>query len=364
MSAQACLSLLERHRFQTKLGGKEIDLYTLHNRHGMQVGLCNYGARILQILVPDRQGELADVIVGYDSIEAVLAGHPSMGAFIGRYANRIGHACFTLNGKNYQLGANHAGHCLHGGYKGSRFIVFNAVQLSHRQVEMHYTFADGEEGFPGTLELTLRYVLGDDNTLALEWCATARDQPTIASFTGHTFFNLTGQPNVPVTDHIISIPAEHFLPLDTHQLPTGEIAKVAGTPFDFRSRKTLGLDINSDHDQLKMGHGYDHYFILNRPVGNDTPTLAAHVEEPQSGRVMEVWTSEPGLQLFSGNSLGAASPQNVGKGDRSFAFRGGLCIEPSRFPDAPNHPGFPSPVLQTGESYRGSISYRFPTPHH
>lgn len=349
---------LDRHAFQRTLNGKPVDLYRLTNRNGLQVSLCNHGARIVQILTPDRHEQLGDVVLGYDSLEAMLNGYPSMNAFIGRYANRIANACFTLDDRTYQLGANHHGHCLHGGHKGSRFVVFEASQISAQAVEMRYTFADGEEGFPGTLALTLRYTLTDDNALSLEWDAVTLNQPTIASFTGHAFFNLSGRPDMPSTCNLVTVAAEHFLPLDADQLPTGELCPVDGTPFDFRTGKRLGQHINADDEQLHRGNGYDHYFVLSeQPRG--TLLRAARVVEPHSGRGLEVWTSEPGLQLFSGNNLGADSPQNIGKGGVPFAHRSGLCLEPSRFPNAPNQPHFPSAVVAAHSHYRGCIVYRF-----
>lgn len=349
---------LDRHAFQRTLNGKPVDLYLLTNRNGLRVSLCNHGARIVQILTPDRHGQLGDVVLGYDSLEAILHGYPSMNAFIGRYANRIANACFTLGDHTYQLGANHQGHCLHGGHLGSRFVVFDAAQSSPQAVEMRYTFADGEEGFPGTLALTLRYTLADDNALSLEWDAITLDKPTIASFTGHAFFNLSGNPNTSIVGHHLTLAAEHFLPLDARQLPIGEVHSVAGTPFDFRFGKPLGQDIDAADEQLRHGNGYDHYFLLQRQA-QATLCFAARVVEPQSGRGLEVWTSEPGLQLFSGNSLGADRPQNIGRDGVPFAHRGGLCLEPSRFPNAPNQPHFPSAIVTASKPYRGHIVYRF-----
>lgn len=357
----APITRLERHRFQTTLDGKPVDLYTLRNTRGMEVSLCNYGAKIQQILVPDRHGHLGDVILGYDSIAEVIDGHPSMNAFIGRYANRIAGGRFTLDGETHRLRTNDGPHCLHGGIKGSRFVVFDALRRSDQEVELRYRFADGEEGFPGTLPLTLRYALTDDNALTIEWRATAVDRSTVASFTSHGFFNLTGDPALPVTGHVLQLEASHCLALDATRIPTGALCPVAGTPFDFRHAKAVGQHIDEDDPRLRLGNGYDHYFVLDRASQAGELVRAASVHEPTSGRSLEVWTSEPGLQLFTANSLGADTAQNLGKGQRRFAFRGGLCLEPSRYPDAPNQAQFPSARVAPGETYSGQIVYRFCT---
>jgi aldose 1-epimerase len=353
---------LQRERFQRMVEGKPVDLYTLRNAAGMQVSVTNYGAKIEQILVPDRRGVLGDVVLGYDSIDGVIGGQPSMNAFIGRYANRIAGARFTLDGQAYRLAANNGPNTLHGGEKGSRFQVFDARQLSPRALELRYVFRDGEEGFPGTLPLRVVYTLGEDNSLSIEWQATAQDKATVASFTGHAFFNLAGDARVPITGHLLSVNADRFLPVNATLIPTGELRPVAGTPMDFRAAKPIGRDIGVADDQLQRGNGYDHHYVLNRGSGDaGALALAARVEEPGSGRVLEVWTTEPGLQVFSGNNLEAKAPRDLGKGARLFAFRGAFCLEPSRFPDSPNQGAFPSTVVRPGETYSGRIVYRFST---
>lgn len=352
---------LDRAKFQKTIDGKAVDLYVLRNSKGAQASITNYGARIEQVLVPDRNGVLGDVTLGYDSIDAVIGGQASMGAFIGRYANRIANARFTLDGVTHQLAANSGPNSVHGGTRGSRFQVFDARQLSRNAVEMRYVFADGEENFPGTLPLRVVYTLDDDNALTIEWQATAEGKATVANFTGHAFFNLTGDPRTSVDDHVLIVDAARFLPVNATAIPTGELRPVAGTPMDFRTPKRIGQDIAVDDEQLRIGNGYDHHYVLDRPAGSTTLARAARVEEPTSGRVLEVWTTEPGMQLFSGNGLRAQTPRDLGKGGQLFVFRGGLCLEPSHFPDSPNQPAFPSTVLRPGETYSGRIVYRFST---
>jgi aldose 1-epimerase len=352
---------LERENFQKTVDGKPVDLFTLRNARGSQASITSYGARIEQILVPDRHGVLGDVVLGYESIDAVIGGQASMGAFIGRYANRIANARFTLDGVTHQLTPNSGVNSVHGGPRGSRFQVFDAQQLSPNAVEMRYVFRDGEENFPGTLPVRVVYTLDDDDALTLEWQATAQDKATVANFTGHAFFNLTGDPRVSVVDHLLTVDADRFLPVNATIIPTGELRPVAGTPMDFRTPKRIGQDIAATDEQLRLGNGYDHHYVLNRPAGSTALAFAARAEEPTSGRVLEVWTTEPGLQVFSGNGLAALAPRDLGKGGRLFAFRGGLCLEPSHFPDSPNQPAFPSTVVRPGETYSGRIVYRFST---
>jgi aldose 1-epimerase len=349
---------LDRAKFQKVIDGKKVDLFTLRNKQGMVVRITNFGAKIEQILVPDRQGVLADVVLGYDSIDGVLVGQPSMGAFIGRYANRIGGARFSLNGQDHALAANNGPNTLHGGQKGSRFQVFAARQLSDHAVEMSYVFRDGEENFPGTLPVTVVYSLTDHNELSIEWAASAQDKPTVANFTGHAFFNLTGDPTIPNGNHVITVNADRFLPTDSTLIPSGEMRPVAGTPFDFRQPKPFGRDIGATDEQLKLGNGYDHHYVLNKKEPGEL-SFAASAYEPNSGRLMEVWTTEPGMQLFSGNNLEAKAPRDQGKGGKLFIFRGAFCMEPSRFPDSPNKPQFPSTVLNPGDWYTGKIVYKF-----
>jgi aldose 1-epimerase len=351
---------LKPDNFKGVVDGKPVALYTIKNKAGITAKITNLGAKIEQLLVPDRKGVFADVALGFDSLAALQKGQPSMGAFIGRYANRIGNAKFTLDGVEYALANNNNGASLHGGAKGSRFQVFSARQLSDAAVEMLYVFKDGEENYPGTLPVRIVYSLNDQNELTLEWAATAIDKATVANFTGHTFFNLTGDPTVVNSKHVIKVNADAFLPVDQTLIPTGELKPVAGTPFDFRKPKPFGQDIGKEDAQLKLGGGYDHHYALNKSKPGAFE-FASSAYEPDSGRYMEVWTTEPGIQIFSGNNLAAKDPIDAGKGGKLFVFRGAFCMEASRFPDGPNKPKFPSTVVKPGEWYTGKIVYKFST---
>jgi aldose 1-epimerase len=350
---------LRRENFQKVIDGHTVDLFTLQNNQGAIVKVTNYGAKVVQILVPTPTGMLVDVALGYDSIDATLSGHASMGAFIGRYANRIANARFILEGQEYRLEANSGENSLHGGKKGSRFQVFSARQLAKNALELRYTFRDGEENFPGNLHTTVIYLLNDKNELSIEWVASTQGKTTVANFTSHVFFNLSGNPAISIADHVISVNADKYLAIDKAMCPTGGIANVEGSPLDFRIPKTFGKDINQSHEQLKFGNGYDHHYVLNKPDGTNQLTFAASAVDPLSGRRLEVWSTEPGMQLFSGNILTGLPPIDSGKGGRLFAFRGGFCMEPSHYPDSPNHPHFPSTTVKNGNTCEGKIIYKF-----
>lgn len=349
---------LDPARFRATVGGQTVALYTLRNRHGMAAAITNYGARIEQLLAPDRDGRLGDVVLGYDSIEQVVAGQASMGAFIGRFANRIAHGRFTLDGHTHQLACNSGPHHLHGGARGSRFRAFTARQISASSVEMSLVFADGEEGFPGTLPLRVLYRLTDDNALVIDYAAVAVDRATIANFTSHAFFNLSGEGGASILDHVLTVHADRFLPVDATAIPTGRIDSVAGTPLDFRAPTPIGARIGQAHEQLQKVGGYDHTLVLG-PGEPGALQHAATLHHPASGRVMDVWSTEPGLQLYSGNHLQGAAPRDIGKGGAVYGPRTGVCLEPQGFPDAPNHPHFPSAVLRPGQWRCGRIVYRF-----
>jgi len=346
---------LDPAAFRGEIDGAPTALWTLTGDGGVTVNLCDFGARIVQILAPDRQGRLGDVVLGYDSIAAIQGGQPSMGAFIGRFANRIAQGRFTLDGVERRLARNGGAHHLHGGLKGSRFRVFDAERLAPGAVRMSLTYADGEEGYPGELRSSVLYRL-DGDTLRLEYEATT-DRRTVVNFTGHAFFNLAGRGTM--LDHRLTMNARSFLPIDSTAIPTGEIRAVAGTPFDFTRPHPIGARIDADDEQLRHADGYDHTLVLDKAPG--AFGLVAVVEDPASGRVLEVMSTEPGAQLYSGNALAGAIPRDVGKGGVAFQRRGGFCIEPQGFPDAPNHPHFPSTVLEPGAIFRGVIAYRFTT---
>lgn len=353
--------------FQKEVDGKPIDLYTIHNKHGMTVRITNYGAKVEQILVPDRHGVFGDVAQGYDTIDGVMQGQASMGAFIGRYANRIANGAFSLDGTEYKLAINDLStppapprqNTLHGGKKGSRFLPFDARQLSDSSVEMTILFKDGEEGFPGDLPVRVVYSVTDNNELVITYEAVAANKKTVANFTGHTFFNLSGKLGSSVEDHVFTIDADKVLEVSDALVPNGKMRDVTGTPMDFRKPKPLGRDIKADYDLLKAGNGYDNHYVLKHAAPGKL-TFDARVMDPKSGRVMEVWSTEPGIQLYSGNFLEGKVPRDAGKG-AVFQFRSAFALEPSHFPDSVNHPEFPSTALNPGQWYTGQIVYKFST---
>jgi aldose 1-epimerase len=351
---------LKRAHFRTQVDGNPVDLYTIRNRRGMAASITNLGAKVLQVLVPDARGRLGDIALGYDTVEQVQAGQASIGAFIGRYANRIAGGRFSLDGREYRVTVNDGPNSLHGGVKGSRFVVFDAKQLDATSVQMTYTFRDGEEGFPGTVPLRVVYRITEDDALDIEYDAVSVELPTVVNFTSHVFWNLAGHDAGDVLGHVLQVNAERFLPVDATLIPTGERRRVKGTPLDFTHPRTLRARIDAGDQQLRLGNGYDHHYVLKRK-SVDGLELAARIAEPASGRVMEVWTTEPGLQLYSGNHLEGRRPRDVGKGGALYERRGAFCLEPSHFPDSVHQPDFPSTRLAAGEWYRGKIVYRFTT---
>lgn len=353
---------LVRERFQKVLDGKPVDLYTIRNARGSFAKITNYGAKLEQLVVPDRDGKFGDVVLGYDSIDAAVTGQASMGAFMGRYANRIAGGKFTLDGVQYQLPLNDGArpNTVHGGPKGARFRVFDATQIDTSHLVLRYVFADGEEGFPGTLALTIHYLFTNDDELRVSYEATATDKKTVLNLTSHPFFNLSNNPGTSALDHELTIQADRVLEIDNNLTPTGLLRDVAGTPMDFRNPKTLGKDLGASYDLLVLGSGYDHTYVLNK-TADGRLALCARVREPSSGRTLEVWSTEPGLQLFSGNGFAAMSPRDLGKGGVLYPLRSGFALEPMHFPDSPNRPAFPSTVLAPGETYQGEIRYKFST---
>ena len=369
-AATPAYTVLKPADFQKTIDGKPVSLYVIRNRAGLSVAITNYGARIEQILVPDRNGRLGDIAQGFASIDGVLQGEASMGAFIGRYANRIAKGQFTLEGKSYQLAINDLAtppapprqNTLHGGKKGSRFVVFDARQLSPSSVEMDYVFKDGEENFPGTVPVRVVYTLGNDNSLTIEWASAADDKTSVANYTQHTFFNLSGDLGSSIYDHVLTLNASKVLESDATLVPDGKVKPVAGTVLDFTKPKPIGRDIETKVPELIGAGGYDFSFVIDgwKP-GNTGLLLAGRVHEPKSGRILEVWTTEPAVQFYSGNFLDGSAPKDVGKGGAVFKFRSGFCLEASHYPDSVNHPEFPTTTLKPGEWYTGKIVYRFLT---
>ena len=357
---------LNAANFQKEIDGKQVDLYTIKNKRGMVVKITNFGARIEQVLVPDRHGKLGDVAQGYESLDQVMNGQASMGAFIGRYANRIGNGRFTLDGTDYQLAINDLStppapprqNTLHGGKKGSRFVVFDAKPLAENAVQMSILFKDGEEGFPGDLPVRVVYAVNENNELSITFEAVAANKKTVANFTGHTFWNLSGSLGSVIEDHLVTINSSQVLDVNDALVPNGKIRDVAGTPMDFRKPKAIGQDIKADYDLLKAGGGYDNHFIVNQKTPGEL-TFDVRVHDPKSGRIMELWSTEPGVQLYSGNFLEGKVPRDLGKGSTVYPFRSAFALEPSHYPDSVNQPQFPTTVLNPGQWYTGKIVYKF-----
>jgi aldose 1-epimerase len=342
--------------FGTAPDGAPVMLYTLRNKNGMEARILNYGGIIQSLTVPDKNGKLGDVVLGYDTLDGYLTNSPYFGAMIGRYGNRIAKGRFTLDGVSYQLATNNVPNSLHGGVRGFDKVVWQA-KPGHSDLgetlELTYVSHDGEEGYPGTLTVKALYTLTDDNSLSLEFTATD-DKDTIVNLTGHTYFNLAGHGDI--LGHIVYINAGKFTPVDSTLISTGELAPVAGTPFDFLTPTAIGARIGEDNEQLKFGGGYDHNWVVNHPMGE--LGLDARVTEPTTGRVFEIWSTEPGLQFYSGNFLDGTI---TGKGGQVYPHRGAFVMEPQHFPDSPNHPNFPTTELKPGEIYHNTIIYKFST---
>ena len=296
---------IKREQFQKDVDGKRVDLYTLRNGNGMVVKITNQGAKIVQLLVPDRNNQLGDVVLGYDTLDQFMAGRASMGAIIGRYANRIAKGRLTVNGQAYQLPVNNGPNHLHGG-KGTQVQVFGAKQLDERTLRLTYFFKDGEEGYPGNTSLKVVYAVTDDNELRITYDAVT-DKPTVVNFTNHAFFNLAGEGRGDILGHELTINADRFTPIDDTSIPTGELRAVRGTPMDFTRPQRIGARINDNDQQLKYGTGYDHNYVLNKS-GGEGLSFAARLYDPESGRMMEVYTTEPGMQVYTGTFSPASRP--------------------------------------------------------
>ncbi len=337
----------------------DIKLYTLKNKQGVIVKITNYGATITSILVPDRNGRLADVALGYNRVEDYMnaVDKPYFGAIVGRYANRIANGQFTLFGKTYQLARNVGENHLHGGIVGFDKVAWAAkFQPAENQLVLSYRAKDGEEGYPGNLDVQVTYRLTEENELMVEYFATT-DQATPVNLTQHTYFNLRGEGEGTILFHELTINADRFTPVDKNLIPTGEIVDVQNTPFDFRQPKMIGKEISDGDEQLKFGGGYDHNWVLNRKEADEI-TLAARAYEPASGRMLEVFTTEPGIQFYAGNFLDG---RLRGKSGKPYRKRSGFCLETQHFPDSPNQPGFPDTILLQGSDYRSKTVFKFST---
>lgn len=349
---------IQRKPFGKTQQGEQIDLFTLSNDKGMTVAITNYGGTIVSIIVPDRTGKTADVVLGFDKLDGYLAGHPFFGCIAGRYANRIGQAKFTLGGKTHELAKNDHGNTLHGGLVGFDKKVWQAVEKQTPAgvgVEMSYLSKDGEEGYPGNLDCRVTYSLDNSNALKIDYFATT-DKDTVVNLTNHSYFNLAGEGSGDILKHELTIFADRYTPTDPNSIPTGEIAPVKGTPLDFTAPHAVGERTNDPFDQLVWAKGYDHNWILRRQ--GSSPDLAAKVYEPTTGRAMEVLTTEPAIQFYAGNFLDGTVK---GKGGKVYQHRFGLCLETQHYPDSPNHPNFPTTVLKPGQQYKTTTVYRFST---
>jgi aldose 1-epimerase len=338
-------------------GGAAVTLYTLTNANGLEADIIDYGGIVVSVKAPDRTGAVADVVLGFDSLPDYES-HGFFSALIGRYGNRIANGAFTLDGKSYTLAKNNGPNALHGGLKGFDKVVWTSRVVSaagQQALELTYVSKDGEEGYPGTLSATVTYSLTADNALRIHYQATT-DKPTVVNLTNHAYFNLAGHGHGDILQHLLQIDADKFTPVDTTLIPTGELRAVDGTPFDFRKPTAIGARIAAKDEQIGFGGGYDHNYVLNGKAG--TLRLAARVTDPGSGRVLEVRTTEPGVQFYTGNFLDGTA---IGKGGKAYQQRFGFCLETQHYPDSPNKPAFPSTALRPGAHYDTTTEYRFTT---
>lgn len=348
------LSGLNKSKFNTEIEGKQVSLFQLKNTAGAEVAITNYGGRIVSVWMPDRNGVFGDVVLGHDSISDYINIDGNFGALIGRYGNRINQGRMTIDSIEYQLPRNNYGHCLHGGEKGFHHQVWDARQVDDKTLELTYVSADGEAGFPGNLTVKVTYSLSDDNALTINYDAQT-DKATVANLTNHSYFNLSGDPSTPITDQLVIINADGFTPIDSTFMTTGEILPVENTPMDFRTATAVGERINTpDYEQLKNGLGYDHNYVLN--TNGKTDVVAAKVIDPKSGRSLEVFTNEPGIQFYAGNFL-----DGTVKGKKGIAYpqRSAMCLETQHFPDSPNKANWPAVLLRPGEKYNSICIYKF-----
>ena len=352
--SETTLSGLDPKAFETKVNDHSVNLYTLKNKNGMEVCITNFGGRIVSVMVPDKNGNMKDVVLGFDSIADYVNIPSDFGASIGRYANRIKDGKIVIDGDTIQLPQNNFGHCLHGGPKGWQYQVYEAKQIDGTKLELVRQSPDGDENFPGNVTAKVTYTLTDDNSIDISYEATT-DKKTVINMTNHSYFNLSGDAQKPSTDHLLYVNADKFTPVDSTFMTTGEILDVKGTPMDFTVAKTVGQDIDKyEYDQLKNGNGYDHNWVLN--TNGDIKQVAARLTSPVSGITLEVYTDEPGIQVYSGNFL-----DGTVKGKKSIVYnqRAAICLETQHYPDSPNKPEWPSVLLEPGKTYRSHCIFKF-----
>ena len=336
--------------------GEEIDLYTLRNSNGFETQITNYGAIVVSLKTPDRNGRFDDIVLGFSDLESYLKPHPYFGAIVGRYGNRIAKGRFRLDGVEYKLAVNNGENHLHGGIKGFDKVVWTGRELTTKAgpaVVFTYLSKDGEEGYPGNLRVSVTYTLTTKNELRIDYSATT-DKNTVINLTHHSYFNLLGEGKGDILNHHVRIAANRFVPTDAGSIPTGELRRVIGTPMDFLRFMPIGKRINQDYEQLKLGNGYDHTFVINGRPG--VLRFAASAYEPSTGRLLEVWTTEPGMQFYTGNFLDGTV---TGKSGEPYPRRSGFCFETQHYPDSPNQPAFPTTTLRRGATYRSTTIYKF-----
>ena len=348
-------SKMQKQSFGKTEDGQPVDLYILTNKNGVEAGVTNYGGTVVWLKAPDRNGKRDDVVLGYDTIDGYATGKAYIGATVGRYANRIAHATFTLDGTTYALAKNDGDNHLHGGFSKKVWTAKDVSSSAGQALELTYLSKDGEEGFPGNLQVKVVYTLTDANELKIDYRATT-DKDTVLNLTNHAYFNLAGQGNGNILQQQIMIKADRFTPIDSTSIPTGELRAVKGTPFDFATLTAIGARIDQDDQQLKFGKGYDHNWVLNNDKAGSL-FLAADAYDPHSGRLLEVWTTEPGIQLYTGNFLDGIH----GRDGKVYNRRDAFCLETQHFPDSPNRPSFPSTELKPGEHFQSTTIYKFLT---
>ncbi len=352
--SQLTKSGLNPEKFDSIVDGKQTGLFTITNNSGLEVCFTNYGARILSILVPDKNGDMQDIVLNYDNIKSLTTEASDYGASIGRYANRIKNGILVVDGDTIQLPQNNFGHCLHGGIKGWQYQVYDVVNRTANSVTFSYLSVDGEENFPGNIEAFVTYTLNDDNALHIDYEATT-DKKTVVNMTNHSYFNLTGNPLTPITEHFLYVNADNYTPIDETVITTGEILSLKDTPLDFTTEREIGGRIDEyEFDQLQFADGIDHNFVLN--TQGEITQLAARIYSEITGIGVEVYTNEPGIQVYTGNFMDGSA---IGKNGKPYNKRTGVCLETQHYPDSPNKPDWPSVYLNPGETYRSKCVYKF-----